>query len=90
MPDIDLDAIEAPTDSESPDAPYNADVHELRARITALLDENERLRNRDVLLTAVADAAGELTYCVGNASAADADRAAQALDAALDALLGDA
>ena len=36
---VDLDAMEAPTDSESGDAQYNADVWELRNRITALVAE---------------------------------------------------
>jgi hypothetical protein len=39
MTRIDLDAVEAPTDSESGDAQYNADVWELRSRITALTAE---------------------------------------------------
>jgi hypothetical protein len=36
---VDLDAVEAPTDSESGDAQYNPDVWELRARITVLVAE---------------------------------------------------
>lgn len=36
---VDLDAVAAPVDGESPDAPYNPDVWELRARIDRLVGE---------------------------------------------------
>jgi hypothetical protein len=41
---VDLEAMRSPTDSESGDAPYNADVWELRSRITAMADELEAAR----------------------------------------------
>jgi hypothetical protein len=41
---VDLEAMDAPTDSESGDAQYNADVWELRSRITALIAELEAAR----------------------------------------------
>jgi hypothetical protein len=44
---IDLDGMRAPTDGESPDAVYNADVFELRSRVDALVAEVERLREEN-------------------------------------------
>lgn len=51
--DEQLAGWEAPTDSESPDAPYIADVHELRGRLGAAIadlraarEENRQLRER--------------------------------------------
>lgn len=43
---LDLDALEAPTDSESGDAQHNPDVWELRSRITELITENRALREK--------------------------------------------
>lgn len=49
---LDLKAMSAPTDSESADAQYNADIWELRSRITELVEE---LAERRYLIPAMLD-----------------------------------
>jgi len=46
---IDLEAMRAPTDSESGDAQYNSDVWELRSRVEALVAELRPAREVVVL-----------------------------------------
>jgi hypothetical protein len=51
---LDLEAMKAPTDSESGDAPHNADIWELRGRITELVSEVERPGLTELALALVA------------------------------------